>query len=58
MNKAERRTERRQRMIDRGRRSFAIRYGVMGFGISAALLFALYQGYSEGWESFPRWLAI
>lgn len=58
MNKAERRAARRARMIKRGRGSFALRYGVLGWGISTALLFALYQGYAEGWENFPRWLII
>jgi uncharacterized membrane protein YhdT len=58
MNKAEGRAGRRARMIKRGRVSFTLRYGVIGWGISTALVFALYQGFFQGWESFPRWLGL
>jgi uncharacterized membrane protein len=58
MSKEAARAARRARMLARGRTSFALRFGVLGWGVSTALIFALYQGFAEGWEAFPRWLAI
>jgi uncharacterized membrane protein len=58
MSKADRRTERRARMIKRGRRSFTLRYGVLGWGVSTAILFSLYQGYSQGWDRLVYWLIV
>ena len=58
MSKAEHRAERRARMIKRGRASFALRYGVLGWGISTALLFAFYQGFTQGWDALGYWLGI
>lgn len=58
MNKSERRAERRARMIARGRGSFTLRYGVLGWGVPTAILFALYQGFTIGWGSFPYWLGL
>lgn len=58
MSKLDARARRRERMIARGRKSFILRYGVLMWGVSTALLFALFQGYSQGWDSLPLWLGI
>lgn len=35
-----------------GRSKFIWRYGVLGWGLSTAILFSLVMGYTEGWDGF------
>lgn len=35
-----------------GRKAFVWRYGVLGWGLSTAILFAAWTGYQQGWTSF------
>jgi hypothetical protein len=35
-----------------GRRRFVLLYGVLGWGVSTAILFSLWQGYADGWDGF------
>jgi hypothetical protein len=35
-----------------GRTQYVLRYGVLGWGVSTAILFALIQGYLHGWDGF------
>jgi hypothetical protein len=36
-----------------GRKRFVLFYGVLGWGIPTAILFALIQSYLDGWDQFP-----
>jgi hypothetical protein len=35
-----------------GRSRFVWRYGVLGWGLSTAILFSLWNGFSDGWDGF------
>jgi hypothetical protein len=35
-----------------GRETFVWRYGVLGWGVSTAILFAAWTGYQQGWAAF------
>lgn len=37
---------------EQGRSRFVVRYGVLGWGVSTAILFSLWNGFSEGWDGF------
>lgn len=58
MSKEAARAVRRVRMVARGRRSFILRYGVFFWGVSTAIAFSLYQGFTLGWGSFLYWVSI
>lgn len=35
-----------------GRSRFVWRYGILGWGLSTAILFSLWNGFSDGWDGF------
>lgn len=35
-----------------GRDKFVLRYGILGWGLSTAILFTLFLGFTEGWDDF------
>lgn len=37
---------------ERGRSRFVWLYGVLGWGVSTAILFSLWNGFSDGWDGF------
>jgi hypothetical protein len=45
-------TEKSDRIRKLGRGKFVLRYGVLGWGISTAILFSLITGFTEGWDGF------
>ena len=45
-------TEKWARFSELGRSQFVWRYGVLGWGLSTAIVFALFQSYTLGWSGF------
>jgi hypothetical protein len=45
-------TEKSDKIRKLGRGKFVLRYGVLGWGISTAILFSLIMGFTEGWDGF------
>lgn len=45
-------TDKSDKIRKLGRGKFVLRYGVLGWGISTAILFSLIMGFTEGWDGF------
>jgi uncharacterized membrane protein len=58
MQREERYRQKLAARIAQGRRDFVWRFGVLGWGVMTAFLFALWQGVSQGWENFWLYLVL
>lgn len=45
-------TEKSNKILEQGRSKFVWRYGVLGWGVSTAILFSLLMAGAEGWDGF------
>jgi len=46
------------KLLKLGRKQYVLRYGVLGWGVPTAILFAIIKGFEEGWATFPIHLLV
>lgn len=51
-------SEKRAGLMKLGRSKFVLLFGVLGWGVPTAIMFALIQAYRDGWDGFLPTLII